>query len=120
MLKEKNLNHIQKLLQDNPAFVFSKENLFDYDRESYSVKIITTTDIIGNIPLGFDVRIKQSETNSINVWKWEPVYIDKDMNLDSIDLSDTTIDNFFLESDNYTEGSLLCLKDIGNTVLDKI
>ena len=120
MLKEKNLNHIQKLLQDNPAFVFSKENISDYDIASYSVKAITTPNVSGNISLGFDVRIKQPSTNSISVWTWEPVYIDKYMNIDSIDLSYTTIDNFFLVSGIDTEGSLLCLKEIGNTVLDKI
>ena len=121
MLK-KNLEHIKQLLQENPKFVFSKEDLSECDMNSYEVTGVTATGFLNpvTIPLGFDAKIQDFSEGSAGSWFWEPVYIDKDMNIDSIDLSDTTIDDFFLKSDNNTDGSLLCLKGIGNTVLDKI
>ena len=121
MLK-KNLDHIKQLLQENPKFVFSKEDLSECDMNSYEVTEVTVTGFINQatIPFGFNVKIQDFSEKSAGLWFWEPVYIDKDMNIASIDFSDTTIDNFFLKSDNDTEGSLLCLKGIGNTVLDKI
>lgn len=121
MLK-KNLDHIKQLLQENPKFVFSKEDLSECDMNSYEVTEVTATGFINTvtIPLGFNAKIQDFSEKSAGLWFWEPVYIDKEMNIDSIDFSDTTIDNFFLKSDNNTDGSLLCLKEIGNTVLDKI
>lgn len=121
MLK-KNLEHIKQLLQENPKFVFPKEDLSECDMNSYEVTGVTAAGFLNpvTIPLGFDAKIQDFSERSAGSWFWEPVYIDKDMNIDSIDLSDTTIDNFFLVSGIDTEGSLLCLKEIGNTVLDKI